>query len=275
MYLTFNYSHIGYSHIEKGMHCQDYSARYIDNERIIITACDGHGGKPHFRSEYGSKFASEAVISVFKSIDKKYLRGKKVEDIYEKIKISILCEYNRLVERHIAHHPFKDKELALLNEDELLTVTANKMKAYGTTLTGAMLFDNKIFVISIGDSETLGIKKGNIVRLFDTSSDPAGNLTYSMCQEDAYQYLRVVILNKKMLDGVLLCTDGLSGPYQSYANLNSSFIRPNMRRALTNKSTYFLYEQIEKIATSLGIGDDVSLALFINANAKIKNYRTE
>lgn len=273
MYYVFNRTCIGYSHLRSKKPCQDFSASYKDNERIIITCCDGHGGPQYVRSQLGSKAASEAVMNVFKTIDKSFLLEKEQEALLEKIKLMILCEYNKLIEREIADRPIRRNELNGLTEDEADYIKFNQAKAYGTTLSGAMVYKNKLIVVSIGDTEALGIKKGEIVKIFDNSDDPAGNVTYSMCQEDAFQYLRVAILSIKDFDGVLLCTDGMSSPYQSYDNLNKSFIRPMVKRILVSKSLDDIENHVYKLATELGVGDDVSLSLLINKKTKVKFYQ--
>ena len=128
-------------------------------------------------------------------------------------------------------------------------------------------------MVSIGDTETLGIRKGELVRLFDNSDDPAGNITYSMSQEDAYKHLRVTILDSKELDGILLCTDGLSSPYQSYDNFLKSFIRPMVNKVLSTKSIASIDKYIDSVALYLGTGDDVSLSFILNDKTSINFYK--
>ena len=273
MYYIFSKSCIGYSHLKNKKPCQDYSASYKDNERLIITCCDGHGGTQYIRSKIGSKFASEAVISIFKNLNNNLLNNKNKEEVYEKIKLLVLCEYNKLIEQDYKKRPIRPKELKGLTNSEIDELRLNPTRAYGTTLSGAMLYKNKIVVISIGDTEALGIHRGHLIKLFDNNDDPAGNITYSMCQEDAYQYLRVAIMDKKELDGVLLCTDGLSSPYQSYDSFDRSFIRTYFKDLLKNKSILKIDKQIDNIALSIGTGDDVSLSFFINDKTLIKYYK--
>lgn len=273
MYYLFNQSSVGYSHIKNKKPCQDYSASYRDKERMIITCCDGHGGAQYIRSQIGSKLASNAVMNVFKEFDKKTLFSKNMKEVEEKIKLLILCEYNKLVEEDYGKNHIKKKELIGLKEEQIDTLRFNPSKAYGTTLAGAMLYKNYYFVISIGDTEALGIKNGHIVKLFDNSNDPAGNLTYSMCQEDAFNYLRVAILKEKELDGVILCSDGLSSPYQNYTNFEKSFVRSTVYRLLSNKSMTWIEEFVNQIATKLGVGDDVSLSFIISDKTNERKYR--
>ena len=72
MIFLYNKSVTGYNHKREGSICQDYSDSYYDNKFVIITACDGHGGKIYFRSDVGSKLASDSVISVFKKYNDNY-----------------------------------------------------------------------------------------------------------------------------------------------------------------------------------------------------------
>lgn len=273
MHYVFNKSCVGYLHVKNNKPCQDFSASYQDNERIIITCCDGHGGAQYVRSQLGSKAASDAVLSVFKSINRSFTFGKNIEEIQEKIKLLVLCEYNKLIEREVVKNPIKSKEIENLREDQIDALRFNPAKAYGTTLTGAMLYKNRIYVVSIGDTEALGIKRGELVKIFDNTNDPAGNITYSMCQEDVFSYLRVAILPANAVDGILLCTDGLSSPYQSYENFRNSFIKPMVKRLLMSKSYSNVNKTIQQIADKQGIGDDVSLSFFINEESKLSLYR--
>ncbi|MCR4660598.1 MAG: protein phosphatase 2C domain-containing protein [Clostridia bacterium] len=259
----FNKSKIGYSHIQSKKVCQDFSASYRDLEREIITCCDGHGGDSYFRSNLGSKFASEAVVNVFKSLEKKDITSLKEEDLVNKIKLDILCEWNRLVESHYSKNHFKKSELDLLDEHKRELVKDNYANAYGTTLTGAMVYRGKLLIIGIGDTECLLIRKGKLSNAFENEDDPVANITYSMCQEDAFEYLRVNIVDYKDYDGIILCTDGLSGPYQSYTNFNSSFIKPLFCDLSKTQSTVNVSNLIDDIASKLGTGDDVSVSFII------------
>ena len=270
---VFNFSNIGYRHINANSVLQDFSASYVDNERTIITCADGHGGTMYIRSNLGSKFASEATISVLKKINKSDIRKGKVEKATTSIRLSILCEWNSLVEEHLSNHKIKKGETKDLSDRQRFELSKRPQCAYGTTLTGAMVLDNKLIVVSIGDSECLGIKKGKIVHLFDTEEDPVGNITYSMCQEDAYNYLKVCIMDIHELDGILLCTDGLSAPFQSYDNFRESFIKPTVNGLKLGNDYSKIRARIKSIAEQEGTGDDVTLSFILFDHLKSRYYR--
>ena len=273
MLLTFNKSTIGYSHIDKGKVCQDYSALYEDNERTIITCCDGHGGDLYIRSNIGSKLASLATFNVFNSLKRNMIYKFKEGDFEKNIKLSILCEWNRLVDNFNSCNQISKKELINLDEKKKSIIRSNPIKAYGTTLTGALLLNNKLVIVGIGDSEILGIKKGCLIKLFDNEDEPAGNITYSLCQEDAFNYLKVKVVDFSKLDGIILCTDGLSGAYQTYDNFNNSFIKPMVIKLLEEKNYSFVDSFIANLANKLGTGDDVSLAFIIKDKINKKYYK--
>ena len=271
----FNFSNIGYRHIKTKTVLQDYSASYSDNERTIITCADGHGGDLYIRSNLGSKFASEAIISVFKRITKNNIRKNKIEKAITSIRLSILCEWNSLVKQDLAAHRISKGETKHLSEQKRFELSVRPQCAYGTTLTGAMVLGDKLIVVLIGDSECLGIRKGEIVHLFNTDKDPVGNITYSMCQEDAYNYLKVRIMDISELDGVLLCTDGLSSPFQSYDNLSKAFINPIVHNLNLNHNDTEIKSAIKLIAEKKGTGDDVTLAFILFDHLKDKYYRRD
>ena len=91
MSIFFTKTSIGYYHVTANKRCQDFSASYSDEERTIVTACDGHGGNVYIRSHLGSKFASNAVIDVLREIEKTAFHKAKKEAVIENIRLNILC----------------------------------------------------------------------------------------------------------------------------------------------------------------------------------------
>ena len=82
----FNITSSGYSHIKADKVCQDHSSSYSDGERIIITACDGHGGDVYIRSHRGSKFASLATLKAMLDAESLSFRKYTAEEIEHNLK---------------------------------------------------------------------------------------------------------------------------------------------------------------------------------------------
>ena len=263
MTIVYSKTSIGYSHLKADKPCQDFSATYRDEERVIVTACDGHGGSVYIRSGLGSKFASDAVIRVFSGIDPGILRRYSEQEVALKLRLQILCEWNAMVERSVEEEPIRKKEIRHLTENASLQLKTNSAKAYGTTLNGAMLIGQKLILASLGDGGVFLIKGKNIVPAFEAEDeDTVANITHSMCEEDAFNYLKTGIFDIVDLDGVILCTDGLINPYRSEENFNRSFVQPTVALARGGKVEE-IGEFVERLATRLGIGDDVSLGLIL------------
>lgn len=268
----FNVTSIGYSHIKSDKMCQDFSSSYTDEERTIITACDGHGGDVYVRSHKGSKFASIATLRAMLDSESLSFRKYTAEEIEHNLKLNILCEWNRLVREDLTEHPIRKSEIAHLTEAQQAAIKLNPTKAYGTTLGGAMLCGSRLICVGIGDGGTFLIKNGEIISAFSEDEDePVANVTYSLCGDKAFEHMKARIFDVRMVDGILLCTDGVLGPYQTVENFNRSLVRPVMRRVLEGK-TNEVKDFIRELGIKSGIGDDVSLAMIVTDGAKERFY---
>ena len=269
----FNITSIGYSHVKADKICQDYSSSYFDGERTIITACDGHGGDVYIRSHKGSKFASLAALQSMLDVESLCFRKYTAEEIEHNLKLNILCEWNRLIREDLAEHPIRKSEVAHLTDKQIESIKQNPTRAYGTTLGGVMLYGNRLICVGLGDGGCFLIKNGEIDSAFSEDEDePVANITYSLCGEKAFEHMNARIFDMRGLDGVLICTDGVLGPYQSTENFKRSFVRPIVRRILDGK-TNEVKQFICELGLKSGIGDDVSLAMILKDTTKLRFYK--
>ena len=267
----FNKTSIGKKHIVENIKCQDYSDSYQSFDRTIVTACDGHGGNLYIRSDKGSKFASEAVVNVLSSFKwMTFYHNDRIE-LTNQIRIQILCEWNKLVEEDLADHPIDESEMEKLNHVERLRLINNPVKAYGTTVGGAMIIKNKIICVSLGDGGCFLLEKGKIYPAFEEDDSQVANITNSLCQRDAFDALHVGVFDGNKFDGVLICSDGVINPYGSIANFEKYLAIPATNKVLLNKNDE-LSDFITDLGAEKGIGDDVSLSIVINKRDNIKYY---
>jgi hypothetical protein len=269
----FHITSIGYSHIKADKVCQDFSSSYSDGERTIISACDGHGGDVYIRSHKGSKFASLATLRAMLDAESLSFRKYTAEEIEHNLKLNILCEWNRLVREDLTEHPLRKSEVAHLTAKQIDSIKQNPVKAYGTTLGGVMLYGSRLICVGLGDGGCFLIRNGEIAPAFSEDEDePVANVTYSLCGEKAFENMNARIFDMRQLDGVLLCTDGVLGPYQSTVNFKRSFVRPVVRRILDGK-TNEVKSFVCDLGLRSGIGDDVSLSMILKDTAKSRFYR--
>jgi serine/threonine protein phosphatase PrpC len=267
---VFNKTSIGYNHIKENKCCQDFSSSYSDLERTIITCCDAHGGKIYFRSNIGSKFASDAIMNVFKNITPYDTRKFNQDEYLETIKINILCEWNRMVETHLAKYKLTKKELLKLNENEFHKLLSNTYKAYGSTMMGALLIGNKALVVKLGDGEVALVHKNDVIYPFQDDDEPVGNITNSLCEEDAYDHIKIKVFDFNKIDGIMMCTDGMINPYQNYNNFTNSMVKPLIKGLNSNGNLSTINLFVDTVGLKLGIGDDVSLSFIIKNKKESK-----
>lgn len=270
----FTKTSIGFSHIKNDKRCQDYSACYHDEERTIVTSCDGHGGDLYIRSDLGSKYASDAIIDVFRALKKAAFSKCTKDEICEKIKLNVLCEWNGLVEKSVSKKPFLKRETEGLKDSDIFRLKMNFARAYGTTLNGAMVLGNKLICINLGDGGLFTFRRGQLDPVFIEDDETVANVTYSMCEEDAFSHLRLKIIDFTEVDGVLLCTDGVLNPYCNLANFNESFVKPVVATMIAERYTQ-TEEFIVDLGRRIGFGDDVSLGMIVKDKISLKYYGNE
>ena len=261
--IVFNKTCIGYNHIFDNIVCQDNSISYYDDKKAIIAACDGHGGNIYIRSNIGSKLACKSIFNIFSklSIDNK----EKINDEFkEKLKLDILCEWNKLVENDFLSRPFQEDEFEGLNESQVKRLKDNYVIAYGTTMHAALIEDDIIICASIGDGGVFLIKGYKAIEAFpDIDDENVANITCSLCSDNAYDYIHIDSFLLSEIDGVMCLTDGVLNPYQSYDNFEKSFVKPIIKelkhdsKKVINETKKFICD----LGISKGIGDDVSIAM--------------
>lgn len=262
MVFLYNKTHIGFSHINKKSPCQDYSNIFTNNKFSIITACDGHGGNLYFRSDKGSKLASKAVIEVLNTYSIRKLHKIIKNQQLNKLKLEILCKWNELIEQDYSLKHFNKKELEKLNEEDLFKLSNNYIYAYGTTMNAAILTNKYIVCIQIGDGGSYLISEDKIELVFPENDENVANITNSMCSDKAFDNIYIKAVQKHYYNGVLICTDGLLTPYQTYENFKDNFIVPyiNNFKHISIESIISMNDFIKKLGLEIGTGDDVSVA---------------
>ena len=265
MEFVYNKTAIGYSHINKNIVCQDFSDYYINENVKVITACDGHGGNLYIRSNRGAEFASQAVVDVIKQYDEKKLEELINDNILEKLKLEILCKWNELIEQDYSNEPFSEEELSCLDEEEMFKLNSNYISAYGTTLNSVIATSNYLICVQIGDGGVYLLGKESVELAFPDNDENVANITNSLCGDNAYDNIYIDAFIKDDYIGVVICSDGLLGPYQTYENFNNSFISPfvNNFQVVTEEAINNANQFIEDLGEKDGIGDDVSVACIL------------
>ncbi len=282
----FNTTSVGFDHIRRDIVCQDYSASYLDEERAIITVCDGHGGSIYLRSNRGSKFGCEALIEVFKTIDKDITIELFTPEFISQLKLKIICYWNDLVNKEFnINEDFEDidddfieenltpEEINKLSESQLERIKHHKATLYGTTMLGCVVINDLLISVQLGDGLLVYIDNEGLMHVpFIDIDDNVANYTCSLCQEDAFEHIHVDITKLENIKSVFVCTDGVVNSYQAYDKYLNNFALPITKILVNEENGEELVRNfIETLGTEKGIGDDVSLGVMIIENETTKS----
>jgi serine/threonine protein phosphatase PrpC len=291
LYITFACSVRGASHIKNGKPCQDASFDEKGNNYRFAALADGHGGDPYFRSEFGSRFAIQALRScvfdpsagiIIKKLSAQ-VENKKVEKERERIilqlKKSVINRWNMMVCNDIDVNPFTEKELNAIPAKYMDEYRAGKYyeSAYGTTLIAVLWTDTFLLALQIGDGSCVMLNtEAEFTKPVPVDEKCFLNVTSSLCDRNAIESFRHYYtkdLPAAMIiasDGIDDCFAGTEKLFDFYRVILSSFNEKDEENAKAELNDYF------PRLSAKGSGDDVSIGLIIDSEIlRILNIETE
>ncbi|MBN2864144.1 MAG: protein phosphatase 2C domain-containing protein [Bacteroidales bacterium] len=239
---------LGDSHKENSIPCQDAAQSFEDSGKGVYIAAvsDGHGGKRHLMSEYGSTILVTITVDLIRSFvdesesgqlavpfsksevlkpndaipsntlnlseNKPLNRDKPIEGLIS----SIISNWNIAIEKHwVENQPSREYMLDRNVPEESINDYLNGINieyAYGCTLIAFVRTPHYWLAIQIGD--------GNCIA-FNPSAEPyhpipddlrfSGSTTASICDEDAIESFRYCYGNTNIPVAVFLGSDGIIG----------------------------------------------------------------
>ena len=272
-----NISIRGYSHILGEKECQDSSISWQEKQYDAVIVCDGHGGDKYFRSAIGSRFACEAGKKMISSFMDYVLNNDEMrtswDTLLSQLEISIINEWNKLVERHFLDNPFEsDARFEMLADEDKHSLYSSYVKAYGSTFIAAVLTDKDLFVLKLGDGNVCVLNGQYRVCLLDKSYHELSddqlqfNLTTSLCNSDAAKSFKHcnVPVKRNRINGVLISSDGVINSFateEAYVAFVENVFRGFQDQKLGDAKQEladFLPELSKK-----GSGDDLSIAVIM------------
>lgn len=258
----FNISIQGFSHISKGLVCQDSSAFYCDDTISIAVVADGHGSQKHFRSDVGSKIAVDIAIKSIKDFmtdENSFTKAIKnnSDKVLTRVESNIVYNWNNSINEHYNNNPICENEISEISQHDLQQLSIESI--YGSTLIIATMTDNYWFGIQIGDGNCVCLYQNGESKILIPSDDRlVANFTTSLCDNDAIHNFRHYYSNVMPI-ALLVSTDGLSGSFFD----ENTFLNFN-RRIISQMSNYdFALESLKQHLhkrSKEGSYDDISIA---------------
>lgn len=279
-YVEFNAHHIGKSHVQCGMSCEDYSAVYSDDQVSIIAISDGHGDKNCFRSDKGARYACETAINLCRQFQS---FTDHIDDIaqcdFESLIVSLESDiadaWKEKVLADATAYPFCAEEMSVASKQaqEVYSSGQRLEKAYGCTLILAMSTANYWLSIQIGDGKSIAAyKDGVFVEPVPADENCFGNRSTSLCNSNAKESFRHYYSKVKPI-AAFVSSDGVEESFDQ-AGLYNFFY--SVAYWLKEEKFDIAKAKIECLLPQIsegGSGDDVSVAIMVSKENAIAKPR--
>ena len=300
---SYSFSCQGESHKADNKPCQDasFSAVYDDGLAIAIV-CDGHGGERYFRSDVGSRMAteviSESVKTFVEKVDKTMFIGQPfiaeeaitseevikkqtpIDKAFRQLFSSIIYQWNQKIAEHAANTVVSEWEQEHVPQkylDELKTSETFE-KLYGCTLMVYVQTPDYWFAFHLGDGKCVSFhQEGDLWQMPIPWDERCFlNKTTSLCDSNAINEFRYCYEGDgKYPMAVFLGSDGMDDSFGEDPNLVNFYIQVvkmlvTEGREATIKSIESDLPQLSKI----GSKDDMSVAFIYNVG-ELKAHITD
>lgn len=223
-------------------------------------------------SETESETESKTESKSESEFDIKDMEEKLKEDV-RVLTNSIVSNWYGKVDEHYENFLKENNGVPLTEEElqkvgtyaELYTTKKRLAHLYGTTLIAALWFDDFLLLLQQGDGQcTVLLNDGSMIQPIPADSRCFGNVTTSMCDEDAADSIRHYLFMGDELSkvaGVFLGSDGVEDSYRNIEG-NNIFYKDLLAKALgfrfhREKLEQHLTEELPEFSKK-GAGDDTS-----------------
>lgn len=257
-FLGYAVSVKGASHEQAGLPCQDSARVHITSDVAIAAVSDGHGSEKHFRSDAGSDMATRVAIRSIMDfternggLDKMFRENP--ENAARRIAANIICCWNSEIAAHHMYSPFNEQEHAISRKHGGIPVES----VYGATLIAAAVTGRGLFGLQIGDGTFAAEERGTMRFPMPEDDRLIGNLTTSLCDNDAIGSFRW-FYTAGTFTNVILSSDGLINSFVS----SEDYLQFGRRiaSAVAESCTHELDEHLAQ-RSKAGSRDDISVAV--------------
>lgn len=293
-YRSFSHRTKGASHHKENLPCQDAAKHYDSDKMAIAIIADGHGSSQYFRSDVGSRIATEVALRSIKefieqSPEKPDVFIDKDEDyatrngqkLFARLVGNIISTWlDEVTADELAFPLAQDDRLAKIEEKYRTRYLNDRNRqyfahAYGSTLIAVAVTYNYWFGLHIGDGrcEVL-FEDGTWAQPIPWDDKCFLNSTTSICDDDAFQRARVwygpTEKDSRLPVALFVNSDGVDDTYsvdeelkqKQLADLYRSIVLSFAKDGFESTDAQ-LPTLIERFATS-GSQDDVSISGIIH-----------
>lgn len=272
----FSVSLKGIAHEQNGKPKQDYASAVKGEGFNIAIVCDGHGSDKHFRSDVGSRIATETMqnmlVEFYSSFPTYESAAADFGKKSEQLKVGFVSKWADGTKQDSIDNPFTEKELQNGVDKGVDYFSKYSMLVpYGTTVLAVLLTKEYYFALMIGDGAMIRIfpDKDAVEETFEGKM--LGDRVESMCnQNSAFKiYTKLVKLEDGMENIAFVLTSDGYCESEAFTEREMMLNWPKKYLALiARKGIDEAYEpianQLEQVSAVSSANDDISIAVAVN-----------
>ena len=290
---TFHGTARGSLHILRNAPCEDSSASYADEDGryYIAVVSDGHGDSRCFRSQYGSKFASEVALASLKEFAEYVIQVgcdptalSNDPSTLRHLTDTIVARWYDSVTDDFHNAAPTDEELALIGAASAEDISEDSiLHIYGATLIAALWLPNMIVLLQQGDGRCdVFYSDGTVNQPIPWDDRCVNTTTTSLCDSDADERFRsyVLDLQKVTVAACYLACDGIEDAYRDsvttmegthtfFKDLSCKLMKMDERSFCTYLEEFLPEFSRDGLWGKSGSGDDCSVAGIVDMNLLI------
>jgi len=276
-------SALGASHERAGTLNQDAIGWWpVDGEGppLVLVISDGHGSPDCFRSDIGSRLATEAASNVIRTfLEKNGEHGDStlVKRLAEQhLPQRIVGEWKEKVGQHLLRYPLRAADAdspgdyrGRLDNSALTKAVLEPLLVYGATLLAVAVTKDLVLYLQLGDGDILAVSTdGSVTRPIAGDDRLVGNETTSLCQRDAWKEFRIGFGRSPESTPalILVATDGYANSFREERDFRKagSDILDSIRKEGVRWIDERLLGWLED-ASRKGSGDDITVGLLVSS----------
>ena len=210
----------GYSHILSGKECQDsFQLVMLEDGTLLLSVADGHGSKSCPYSKKGSETAVQVFCATLSAL---YRLKRENRDELKRIlaldhKVQLAQSIVGTWKDRIAKFHRKEQRPIPTYDDGRENLPA-LYRMYGSTLLGALIAPDFVFVFQLGDGDIVRVDDRGVQNLVEANKF-LGVESDSLCGDDAWKKAVSVLYSRKWDQGrpyfLQLSTDGFANSFVS------------------------------------------------------------
>jgi len=197
----------------------------------VLAVADGHGGPLYMRSQRGSRMAAHVAVTLLLEFAAAQTGQPALSAVKrlaaDRLPRDLVRAWNERVTADLLSDPLGDRELdqvaRRVGDQARDRLSSNPALAYGSTLLAALLTQEYVLAIQLGDGDILSVAEDGTASDWPLQRDSRliANETTSLCSPEAWRSMRTYLQPAGPLAArlLILATDGYANSFEDRSGL--------------------------------------------------------